>query len=356
MSKIQIAETLQLSRDEMAAMQGYAGGAMLESGYADFKGTQFQKDAYQFVEGALEVVSPRLIEPLKSSTYQEHITPSFLEGFVDAESVTSIDYHQEGGNDSGFIDNLTNKLKTVQGSLERHTNPVHSWGRSAEVSYLDLAKEKSVSRKVTHLVDVVSKAVWMSWDRAKEQAVYTGYTSLGTTGLVNDDANITSATADADGTGSSTNFSAKNGSQISDEIQTMISDVWAACGYSKEIFPDMTLLLPPAVFSYLQGTKYDTSSGDATTILEFIKQKNLAVANGGSLTISPCQQCIGVGSGSTDRAVLYVNNKESVTIPILELRKVNTVGHALMIETAYMGQLGEVRFNRTQPVTYLDGV
>ena len=73
--------------------------------------------------------------------------------------------------------------------------------------------------------------------------------------------------------------------------------------------------------------------------------------------ISPCKWCAGIGSGSTDRMVVYMNQVDRVCFNLTQpLRRMETEYAEMRIKIPYIAQFSEVRFLYPSTVRYVDGI
>lgn len=128
------------------------------------------------------------------------------------------------------------------------------------------------------------------------------------TGLIND-ATVTSYTVAADGTGSSTFWSAKTPDQILRDVNVLLGGIPTATGNVE--YAD-TLRLPPSAFRYLSSTRLGTN-GDSVTILEFLRNNNIYSAETqNDLDIGTIQELETAGASGDGRMVAYRRAPEVV--------------------------------------------
>ena len=90
-----------------------------------------------------------------------------------------------------------------------------------------------------------------------------------------------------------------------------------------------------------------------------MQKNNLAKNQGRDLFIAPSRWCTGAGTGSTDRMVAYVNDKDKLYFDLpVPLTRAMTQPVALQFAyiTIYAAQMGQVKFLYYQPARYMDGI
>ena len=85
----------------------------------------------------------------------------------------------------------------------------------------------------------------------------------------------------------------------------------------------------------------------------------MAKNQGKDLFIGPSRWCSGAGTGSTDRMIVYCNDKDKLYFDLpVPLQRAMTQPVALQFSyvTIYAAQMGQVKFLYTQPVRCVDGI
>ena len=189
-----------------------------------------------------------------------------------------------------------------------------------------------------------------------DEQVYIGDVTLGYNGLLNN-SNVTAGNVVA-GAGGGTQWSTKTPLEILADVNTLINSAWAASGWAQ--IPDQ-LRLPPAQFTLLNSTLI--SSAGNKSILDFIRENNLARANGVMLNIQPLKWLIGAGAGGTpgvlgtvDRMMCYTKNPKYVRFPMVPLQRTPLEYRSIFHITTFFGRLGVVEIRYTETVQYADGI
>lgn len=309
-------------------------------------------DNMAFLVGELEKIDPKLLEPLTSFTYSRDITLKNGGGWVQYASTIDVDYASTGGNEFGIQAPSSTEISRVQANLNKDLWKVYTFMEAYSVPFVNNQLVQQTGRSLEEIFD---KGIKLTYNKALDKAVYYGFESYGTTGLVNNNA-VTSFVASATGTSSSTLFKNKTPDQILADINSLIYNVWRAGEFSIDAVINH-ILMPPEVYGYLLTTKV---SGNADkSILTYLLENNLAKAQGVDLKIFPCRQCIGAGADASDRIVGYVDDETKINIDVtVPLSRVLTAPNItnVSIDSVYAGQFSEVKFQYYQTIMYMDKV
>lgn len=311
-----------------------------------------------FLNGELEKRDPRLLEPLTSVTWMRDIVSDVGGGYVDFTSNYFVDYGTTGPNEYGIIGGETNNLPIIQANVSKDVYPVFTFGNVIRVPFLDQQRMQQVGRSLDQIFD---DGLRLNYNKMLDQNVYFGFETLGQTGLVNNP-DVSASLAPATGTGSARTWASKTPQQIMTEINDVLTAAWAAGNYDLTSMPNQ-ILLPPAVFADLNNRLVSTAG--SISLLEYLMRYNIAAANGVELKIVSCRQCIGqglplsTGGDNTNRAVFYVNKEDRVSfdipVPLTRALTQPSVDQMAFL-TAYVGQVGVVKFKYFQCVRYFDGI
>ena len=304
-----------------------------------------------FLEGELEKRDPKVREPLTSVTWPRDIVAETGGGWVDFTSTMNVDYATSGGNDGSLVGGATDVIATVQANVNKDIFKVFTWAQAMKIPFVDSQKFQTIGRSIDQILD---KGIRLNYNKTIDQLVYNGFTSVGITGIVNDD-NITRSNA-VDGASGKATWADKTVDEILFDINKALTEAWAASEYDESAIANH-ILLPPAKYAYIQSTRIGTSGDES--ILSYILKNNLAVNQGKELTIVPCRWCTGAGTGDTDRMVVYVNNKDFLYFDLpVPLTRAMTQPVALQFAyiTIYAAQMGQIKWLYTQPARYVDGI
>lgn len=318
---------------------------------------QFNMDAaaistgMAFLQGELEKRDPKLHEPLQSVTWQRDIVAITGGGWVDYTSNNFVDYATTGGNEGGIIGGETNDIPIMQANVSKDVGKVFNFANILKVPFIDQQKLQGIGRS---LDDILDKGIRLNYNKSIDNIVYNGLPSFKIYGLANNPA-VTASTAPNGAAGTATWFT-KTPDEILKDVNQIITDTWAASEY------DLTgmanhILIPPNLFAYIAGKTVSTAG--SISILKFLLENNIANNQGRDLVIAPSRWCVGAGTGGTDRLIAYVNDDNRVVFDLpVPLTRIMTQAQVTEIAylTAYMGQLGQVKFLYLTCAKYVDGI
>ncbi len=307
-----------------------------------------------FLISELEKKDTLIREPLDSFTYPRDIVIEVGGGWVDFISAQGVSYGVTGGSGESPIQaGGSNGLPVVQASVDKGTFKAHTFGAALRVKWVDMQKSNFVGRSLEQLL---TDGMRRTYDKHMDQNVYVGFTNFGTTGLIND-ANVTATTAAATGTGSSTEWADKTPEQILQDVNDALTAAWAAAEYDESAIPNH-VIIPYSCFTRVATTKVTELA--EKTILKYILENNiLTLTKGKELFIGGCKWLDGAGAGSTNRMVVYNNDKRFVKMDeLVPLTRAMTQPNATSFcyDTAYAANLSEVQIFYPQTFLYVDGI
>jgi len=331
-------------RDFDSAVRMGGGGAVLVMDAAIAGGLAF-------LNGELEKRDPKVREPLAAIWWPRDITAKTGGGWVDWTSTLNVSYATAGGNQNGIIGGESNAIPVMQADIGKDVYPVFTWCNLLSISYVDQAKLQNIGRS---LDDILDKGIRLNYQKTVDQNVYTGFSSAGQTGLVNNP-NVAAASAPVGASGY-TQWSKKTPQEILNDVNTALTDAWTASGYDVTGMPD-TVLIPPAQYQYLVTTVVSTAGNQS--ILKFLLENNVALEMGVELHIGPRPFLKAAGTGGTDRMMVYRNDEDRVyfdmPVPLSRILTQPDVKEMAYL-SAYAAQIGVVKFLYLEPVQYMDGI
>jgi hypothetical protein len=198
----------------------------------------------------------------------------------------------------------------------------------------------------------LNKGIRLHCDKTIDRNVYRGFSKVNSTGLCNSP-QITRTSA-WPGAGGTSTWRSKTPDEILDDINRALSAVWRDNDCSSDALPNH-ILIPVEQFGMLVTRKVADDS--ERSILTYVLENNIATKQGKELVISPCKWCAGIGSGSTDRMVVYMNQVDRVCFNLTQpLRRMETEYAEMRIKIPYIAQFSEVRFLYPSTVRYVDGI
>ena len=307
-------------------------------------------DSYTFLMKELEKVDEKILEPLTGTDWPRDMPVITGGGLL--ESIVSVDvtYASTGRDEDNLIFDATNDIPVVQADMSQSVARCFNFAEFLQFSLLERDKMLNVGRDPETFLN---KGIRLHCDKAIDRSVYTGFTKVNSTGLLNSTRVLRSSAA-ATGTGNSTRWADKTADQILDDINTIISAIWRSCDCSSDALPNH-ILVPVEQFGLLVTRK--VSDDSERSILTYVKENNLTNQQGGNLIISPCKWCLGAGTNSTDRMVCYINDPDKICFNLTQpLKRMDTEYAEMRIKIPYIAQFSEVRFLYPQTVRYMDGI
>ena len=297
---------------------------------------------------------PMIRKPLTSFTYPRDIVIESGGGWVDYVSAMAVSYGITGGAvDSPVTAGGANGIPTVQASVDKGVYKAHVFAAALRVMFQDMQRSNYIGRSLDNLLQ---DGVRMAYDKHMDANVYVGLTTYGTTGLVNNP-NATETTAASNGaTSPSTKWVDKTPEQILKDINDALAAGWAANEYDETAIPNH-ILIPYEQYLYIMTTKVTDLATE--TIYDFLMKNNAATKAGGDLFIGATRWCKGAGTSSTDRMVVYNNDRRFVKmdelVPLNRIMSQPNVAN-VCYDTAYMANLSEVQVFYPTSISYVDGI
>ncbi|WP_414162877.1 DUF2184 domain-containing protein [Superficieibacter sp. BNK-5] len=219
--------------------------------------------------------------------------------------------------------------------------PLTLWGMELGWTVVELAAAAQVGRPIdTQKYD----AMQLKWNMDTDEQVYRGDTQLGVRGLTNYLGAALTNAAKA--------WAVSTPDEIRASINKVLSDAWAATGYT--LVP-RDLLLPPEQFALLSSII--VSSAGNQSLLSYLRENTIAYhQNGVPLNIRAVKWLKGAGVGGTDRMVAYTNDKKYVRFPMVPLLNVPIQYRGIYQLTTYYGKLGAVESPYPETMAYVDGI
>lgn len=308
-----------------------------------------------FLISELEKRDPMIRKPLTSFTYPRDIVIETGGGWVDYVSAMAVSYGITGGAvDSPVTAGGANGIPTVQASVDKGVYKAHVFAAALRVMFQDMQRSNYIGRSLDNLLQ---DGVRMAYDKHMDANVYVGLTSYGTTGLVNNP-NATETTVEDNGatSGASTKWVDKTPEQILNDINTALAAGWAANEYDETAIPNH-ILIPYEQYLYIMTTKVTDLATE--TIYDFLMKNNAATKAGGDLFIGATRWCKGAGTSSTDRMVVYNNDRRFVKmdelVPLNRIMSQPNVAN-VCYDTAYMANISEVQIFYPTSIAYYDGI
>lgn len=196
-----------------------------------------------------------------------------------------------------------------------------------------------------------ARAARRSYELYMDDVAYIGDTTKALKGLLNA---TTPGRADvADGASTNPEWSTKTADEILLDVNNAITGIWVT---TKQIGMADTVLLPPDQYSLI-ATKRLSDTSDRT-ILDWIEQNNIYTKiTGQKLMIRANRRLAGLGSGSTDRMVVYRRSPEVVKMHMpMPLQFLQAQQIMLRFVVPGIFRIGGVDVRLPEEVRYYDGI
>jgi hypothetical protein len=304
----------------------------------------------------LENLDKRLYEPLVAVTWGRDMdlrpgitmsneSTSFIRAAFGGTGTLSNGL-TNGGN-MPWISDETVDIPGVSVNGQKITLPLRLLAR--ELTYTSIELERS--QLTGQPIDVQKlNALNLLYQMNTDQMVYVGSSDVGATGLINNSSvSIFSVPA---GVGGSTLWNKKTADEILFDVNTLITDQWAAAAYAA---CSDSLLLPPQQFAYISSQK--VSSAGNVSIKKFLEENCIALEiNGRPLRINPVKWLPGIGTMGEDRMVAYVKDAERVRFPMVPIRRETAYYRGIRFAAPYIWAFGELEIVYPETIYYGDGI
>ena len=312
---------------------------------------RFANDAYTFMMKELEKTDEKILEPLTGTEWPRDMPVVMGGGLVDSVSSIDVTYASSGGAEDNLFFEPANDIPVIQADLSKATARTFNFAEVMAFSVLEQEKMLQVGRDPQTFLD---KGIRLHNDAYLDQNVYRGFNKVSSTGLCNSASIVRSVAPPHTSGGSDTQWKYKTPDEILADINAAISAVWMENDCSPDGLPNH-ILIPVEQFGLLVTNKVSLDS--ERSILTYILENNLCRQQGGDLVISPCKWCKGIGSGESDRMVIYANRADRICFNMTQpLRRMETEYAEMRIKIPYFSQFSEVRFLYPSTVRYLDGI
>jgi len=197
-----------------------------------------------------------------------------------------------------------------------------------------------------------ASAALRAYEEFVERVAFTGDTDKGWLGLANQTV-VTRVTAAADGTGSSSLWTAKTDDLVARDLNDQLTAVYTT-SYQAEVAD--TILLPITRFTYLATKRLANMN---MTLLQYIQQSNAFTAlTGRPLTIRSIFGLDTAGQGGTARAIFYRRDPNVLKMHLPMRHRFLPVWQRgpLVFDVPGIFRLGGVEVRRPVAMRYLDGI
>ena len=306
-------------------------------------------DSYTFLMQELEKIDNEILEPLSGTDWPRDMPVITGGGLIESISSIDVTYASIGQAADNLFFDAANEIPVIQADLSKQVARTFNWAEYMSFTVTEKEKMMSVGRDPETFLN---KGIRLHCDKTIDRNVYKGFGKVNSTGLCNSP-QITRASA-WPGAGGGTQWYSKTADEILEDINEALTAVWQDNDCSSDALPNH-ILIPPEQFGMLVTRK--VSDDSERSILTYVLENNIAARQGRELIISPCKWCSGIGSGSSDRMVVYMNQVDRVCFNLTQpLRRMETEYAEMRIKIPYIAQFSEVRFLYPSTVRYVDGI
>ena len=265
----------------------------------NIRSKRFVSDSYAFLQKQLELLDPKIMEPLSGTDWPRDMPVRIGGGFVENVSTIDVSYASTGGEDDALFVENGNDIPIMQADFNKDTSRVFNFQEYMRIGYVEQQKFRKLA---LNLEDTMNKGIRLHLDKTIDRNVYVGFGKANTTGLLNN-AKIARGTVAANASGMA--WANKTADEILEDINDLLAAIWTANDCASDGLPNH-ILVPVEQFGLLVTRK--VSHDSERSILTYVQENNLTTQQGGDLVISPCKWCKGIGAGGTDRMVGYIND------------------------------------------------
>ena len=306
-------------------------------------------DSYVFLMKELEKVDDKILEPLTGTDWPRDMPVITGGGITESIATIDVSYASTGRDDDNIFFDAANDIPVIQADLSKQVARTFSFAEYLAFNRMEKEKMMQVGRDPETFLN---KGIRLHFDKVLDRNVYLGFRKVSSTGLCNNPSIIRSSAAQ--GAGGSTRWRDKTADEILNDINTAISAVWTENDCAADALPNH-ILVPVEQYGMLVTRK--VSDDSERSILTYVLENNLATRQGRELIIDSCKWCSGIGSSSTDRMVVYMNQVDRVCFNLTQpLRRMETEYAEMRIKIPYIAQFSEVRFLYPSTVRYVDGI
>jgi len=306
-----------------------------------------------FLVSELEKRDPLIRTPLTTVTWAKNIPVRTGGGWVDYLSNLTIDYASAGDlDDQNVSTNGATVAPAIQGNFGKDLYKTHIFVQPVSINEYDMMKQNITGRSLDRLL---SDGVRLHYEKHMDKNVFLGFSKFGTTGLLNN-TGVTATTVATNSGATSTTWANKTAAEILKDVNAALIYNWAASGYDYSAIPNHILIPFQQYNTLITRTVTDLAN---MSIMEYLKQNNIANQNGEELVFGCSLYNTGAGTGSTDRMVVYRSDERFVAVdelqPLTRMRTVYSARNS-SFDTNYAANISEVEFFYTQTVSYWDGI
>ena len=307
-------------------------------------------DALTFLKGELEKIDETIRQPLTGTDWPRDMPVITGGGLLETIASIDVTYASTGMDDDNIFYDAANDIPVIQADMSKSVARCFNFAEFMAFNLMEKDKMLSVGRDPETFLN---KGIRLHCDKVIDRNVYVGFKKVNSCGLCNNPA-ISRSSAVPNAGGTSTRWSQKTADEILTDINYAVSAVWRDNDCSSDALPNH-ILIPVEQFGLLATRK--VSDDSERSILTYVEQNNIAAKQGKGLVISPCKWCAGIGSDSSDRMVVYMNQVDRICFNLTQpLRRMVTEYAEMRVKIPYIAQFSEVRFLYPSTVRYMDAI
>lgn len=343
---------------DAAPQMGHNGGPPMMGNFApvnpfrEITADQATMDAAgAFLIGELERLDQTLHMPLISVTWDRDIDLREDVSLGDEfSSFTNSNFAAPGGmspNGKAWTSSNANAIPGPALDIGKTMQLLHEWAMEVKWSLFELESARRLGRPIdSQKTDVLKTKHNMDID----EMVYLGDDVKGVKGMFNH-GDVTPTNV-PNGASTSPLWANKTPEEILKDVNEILTTTWNNSAWTAA--PDQ-LRLPPSSFGYISGTRVSANSD--TTILEFVREKNIStVVNGKPLNIQAVKWLETAGVGGFKRMTAYTRKPEFVRYPMVPLQRTPLEWRQLHQITTYYCRLGQVELVYPETMSYRDRI
>ncbi len=306
-------------------------------------------DSFQFLMKELEKLDEKILEPLTGTDWPRDMPVVTGGGLIDSIASIDVSYASTGKEDDNLFYDAANDIPVIQADMTKRVARTFNFAEYLAFTITEKEKMLTVGRDPEA---ILNKGIRLHCDKVVDQNAYVGFRKVGSTGLCNSP--VIARSAASRGASGQTRWLNKTADEILNDINTALSAVWEENDCASDALPNH-ILVPVEQFGMLVTRK--VSDDSERSILTYVLENNIATRQGKELIISPCKWCSGVGSDSSDRMVVYINQVDRICFNLTQpLRRMETEYANMRIKIPYISQFSEVRFLYPSTVRYMDAI
>ena len=307
-------------------------------------------DSYTFMMKELEKVDEKILEPMTGTDWPRDMPVVTGGGLMESIATIDVSYASTGLEDDNIFAEQANDIPVIQADMSESVAHCFNFAEYISVGIVEKEKMMSIGRDPMHFLN---RGIRLHCDKVLDRNVYVGFPKVHSTGLCNN-VNIIRSSASNNAAGTSTQWKDKTADEILMDINAILTAVWEENDCASDALPNH-LLIPTEQFGQLVTRK--VSDDSERSILTYVLENNIVTQQKRELTIAPVKWCSGVGSGSTDRMVAYMNREDRICYNLTQpLRRMENEYAQMRIKIPYIAQFSEVRFLYPTTVRYMDGI